>query len=318
MLETYAAFNEQFPVVFMVFAFLFGAITGSFLNVCIYRIPAEKSIVTPGSTCACGRPIAWHDNLPILSWLILRGRARCCGRPFSIRYPAIELLTGILFLICWWQHPPAVAFAGMFFCAILICATFIDFDHMIIPDRFTIGGAVAGVAVSFAVPALHGFDSGVFVLDSLRGGLSAMIGVLIGSAVVLWIALLAEIVLRKEAMGFGDVKFLGAIGAFTGWQGGLFAVFGGAVIGTVGLGLVMLLRPLFSGKEKDSQPAAPPKEPVPGEESGDEDGEEDVLIGGRVPFGPMLAVGGLLYFLFFAEWVDLYFESVAFLFSDPE
>jgi len=298
MLEAYAALNEQFPAVFLIISFVFGAIVGSFLNVCIYRIPEEKSVVTPGSHCSCGKPIAWYDNIPIVSWILLRGRARCCGRPFSIRYPFIELLTGVLFLICWWSFSPLVAFCGMFFCALLICATFIDFDHMIIPDRFTIGGAVAGVVLSILVPALHGFDSGVLLLDNLRAGLASIVGLLIGSAVVLWIALLAEIVLRKEAMGFGDVKFLGAIGAFTGWQGALFAIFGGAVIGTIGLLIVAIFRPLFRVKKPEGA-----------------EGEEDIAIGSMIPFGPMLAIGGLLYFLFLSEWVDDYFANAAVLFQ---
>src|SRR5687768_7788918 len=94
----YAEFSAAFPWFFPTAAFLVGACVGSFLNVVIYRVPAEKSIVTPGSTCGCGTPIAWHDNIPILSWILLRGRARCCGRPFSIRYPFVELLTALLFL----------------------------------------------------------------------------------------------------------------------------------------------------------------------------------------------------------------------------
>src|SRR5690625_1365026 len=299
MLEAYAALNEQFPAIFLIVSFLFGAITGSFLNVCIYRIPEEKSVISPGSRCACGKPVAWYDNIPILSWILLRGRARCCGRPFSVRYPFIELLTGLLFLICWWRFPPLVALCGMLFCAILICATFIDFDHMIIPDRFTIGGAVVGVILSFLVPSLHGFESDIAMLDGIRSGLSSIIGLLIGSAVVLWIALLAEIVLRKEAMGFGDVKFLGAIGAFTGWQGGLFSIFGGAVIGTVGVALLMVFRPLFRTKKPKS-----------------EEGEEDIALARMVPFGPMLALGGLLYFLFLSGLVDDYFANVSLLLSE--
>lgn len=297
MIEAYAALNEQVPAIFLTFSFIFGAIVGSFLNVCIYRIPTERSVVSPGSTCGCGKPIAWYDNLPILSWLILRGKARCCGRSFSVRYPAIELLTGILFFLCWLFFPPLVALCGMFFCALLVCATFIDFDHMIIPDRFTIGGAVVGVVLAFLVPALHGFDSGVALVDSLRSGLAAIVGLLIGSAVVLWIALLAEIVLKKEAMGFGDVKFLGAIGAFTGWEGALFAIFGGAVIGTLGLLVVLLFRPFFRVKKPDGP-----------------EGEEDVALARMVPFGPMLAMGGLLYFLFLSPWVDAYFANAALLF----
>ncbi len=297
MIEAYAAFNEQFPWFFRVFAFLFGAIAGSFLNVCIYRIPEERSVVSPGSACACGAPIAWYNNIPIVSWLLLRGRARCCGGAFSVRYPAIELLTGVLFFLCWWFFPPLVALCGMFFCAILLCATFIDFDHMIIPDRFTIGGAVAGVVLAFLVPGLHGFESEIALLDSMRSGLAAIVGLLIGSAVVLWIALLAEVVLKKEAMGFGDVKFVGAIGAFTGWEGAVFSVFGGAVLGTIGLGILLMVRPLFRVQK--------PKEA---------EGEEDVALGRMIPFGPMLALGGLVYFLFLHPWVDAYFDDAALLF----
>jgi leader peptidase (prepilin peptidase) / N-methyltransferase len=284
--------NAEFPWFFAFFAFAFGAIVGSFLNVCIYRIPAEKSVVTPGSHCACGQPIAWRDNIPIFSWLLLRGRARCCGQPFSFRYPAIEALTGLLFMVCWLRFEPLVALCGMAFAATLVCATFIDLDHMIIPDRFTIGAAVVGVGLSLAVPALHGFEGDLFLADSLRSGVMSVIGLLVGSGTVLWIALLAEVVLRKEAMGFGDVKFLGAIGAFTGWEGALFAIFGGAIIGSLGFAGYLLYKNL-----------RPRRDPA--------DQESEGLIGRATPFGPMLAAGGLLYFLALSGAVDAYFAEAA-------
>src|SRR5690606_4791675 len=109
----------------------------------------------PGSHCACGTPIAWRDNVPILSWFVLRGRARCCGRRYSFRYPFVELLTASLFLACWLHFPPAKALCGMVFVSILVAATFIDLDHLVIPDVFTLGGAAAGVLLSLLVPALH-------------------------------------------------------------------------------------------------------------------------------------------------------------------
>jgi len=303
-----------------VMVFILGACVGSFLNVCIYRIPAEKSVVFPGSTCACGRPIAWYDNIPILSWLILRGRARCCGRPFSIRYPAIELLTAALFLVCWLHHPPARAVVGMVFVAIMICATFIDLDHMIIPDRFAIGGAVVGVLLSALVPSLH--DQAVTpypVINAMRGVIEAVIGMFIGSALVLWIAEIAEVVLRKEAMGFGDVKFLGAIGAFCGWQGGIFAVFGGAVLGTIVFAGVLVYEKLF--RRGSPAPAAPESAIATGETAADDsadDAEPESAIGfGReTPFGPMLAAGALLYFLWLHPVVDGYFADVYLLLTD--
>ena len=272
---------------------------GSFLNVCIYRIPAGQSIVTPGSHCACGKPIAWYDNLPVLSWFILRGRARCCGRPYSFRYAFVELLTAALFLACWLLFPPAKAVCGMVFVSVLVAATFIDLDHMVIPDVFTLGAGLLGVLLSFILPALHGQHGGILVVDSLRSGTAAMQGLLVGSGLVLWIALLAELALKKEAMGFGDVKFVGMIGAFCGWQGAVFSVFGGAVVGTVWFVLALLWQKV-SGK---ASAAAPPSETPEGEPA-------PLGFGMHVPFGPMLAIAGLLYFLVCHRWVAGYFASL--------
>jgi leader peptidase (prepilin peptidase)/N-methyltransferase len=298
-MSDYQQFAAHFPWFFPAAVAVFGAMVGSFLNVCIYRIPAEQSIVTPGSHCACGQPIAWYDNVPVLSWFILRGKARCCGRPYSFRYAFVELLTAALFLACWLHFPPAKAVCGMIFVSILVAATFIDLDHMIIPDVFTIGAGLFGVLLSFVVPALHGQHEGLFIVDSLRSGTAAMQGLLIGSGLVLWIALLAEMALKKEAMGFGDVKFVGMIGAFCGWQGAVFSVFGGAVVGTVWFVLALIWQKV-SGK-----PAAiaPPSETPEGEEA-------PLGFGMHVPFGPMLAIAGLLYFLFFNRAVTAYLSTL--------
>jgi leader peptidase (prepilin peptidase)/N-methyltransferase len=300
MLDELAAINQQFPWFFLGLAFILGAVVGSFLNVCIYRIPEGRSIVRPGSRCACGRAIAWFDNIPIFSWLILRGRSRCCGRSFSIRYPLVELLTALLFLACWWQLPPATALIGMVFASLLICATFIDLDHMIIPDRFTIGAAVIGVILSLAVPGLHLDATSHPVIDAMRSGFQSVVGLLVGSGIILWIALLAEVILRKEAMGFGDVKFLGAIGAFVGWQGAVFAIFGGAVIGTFAIAGSLLLRNLLPRRQTGATYSQ--EEASPG------------VFGRQTPFGPMLAAGALLYFLLLRPYVDAYFANIADLF----
>lgn len=303
----FSALNEvavAFPWFFPSVAFVFGACIGSFLNVCIYRIPAEKSVVRPGSHCACGQAIAWHDNIPIFSWLLLRGRARCCGRSFSVRYPAIELLTALLFLACWCLFPPAKAVCGMVLLSALLCATFIDLDHMVIPDVFTIGLGVAGVIISFLVPTLHGEYNDLFIVASLHSGLDALVGLLIGSGLVLWIALVAETVLKKEAMGFGDVKFVGAIGAFTGWTGAVFAVFGGALVGTIWILLAVVWKKIF-GRHS---PAAPRTETSDGQPA-------EIGLGVHVPFGPMLAIAGALYFLLLHPWVDAYVQQAAALFT---
>jgi len=292
------ALDSAFPWFWPLIVFVFGACIGSFLNVCIHRIPAGESVVTPGSHCACGAPIRWYDNIPILSWFLLRGRARCCGRPFSFRYPFVEALTAALFLACWQLFPPAKAACGMVLCAALIAATFIDLDHMIIPEAFTLGLGVAGLLLSFAVPALHGQRHDLFVVASLRSTVEGLTGLLIGSGLVLWIALLAEAVLKKEAMGFGDVKFVGAIGAFTGWHGAVAAVFGGAVLGTLWFALTLLWQGLF-------------RRPAPAPEAGGPAPARPIGFGVHVPFGPMLAAGALLYFLVVHTWVDAYFAAIA-------
>jgi leader peptidase (prepilin peptidase)/N-methyltransferase len=299
----YAEFSSAFQWFFPLVAFFFGACIGSFLNVVIYRVPKDESVVSPPSHCGCGQPIRWHDNIPMLSWLFLRGKARCCGRPFSVRYPAVELLTALLFVACWVKYPPLVAVCGWIFVSCLIAATFIDLDHFIIPDVFTIGLGVFGVLLSFFVPALHGHTVEPFFLASVRGGVSALQGLLIGSAVVLWIALIAEVLLRKEAMGFGDVKFVGAIGAFCGWQGAVFAVFGGAVVGTVWFTGALLWEKTTGRRAA----AAPPSETPEGEAA-------PLAFGAHVPFGPMLAIAGALYFLVFREAVLAWFADLAPLF----
>jgi leader peptidase (prepilin peptidase) / N-methyltransferase len=299
MIRTLGDVAAMHPLFFPTVVFVLGACIGSFLNVVIYRVPAGRSIVRPGSACACGAPIAWYDNVPILSWLVLRGRARCCGRPFSIRYPFVELLTGVLFLVCWLRMPPAAALCGWVFISSLICATYIDLDHMIIPDAFTIGLAVEGLLLSVIVPLLHGQHSGFYLVDSLRSASASAVGLVAGSGVVLWIALVAEALLKKEAMGFGDVKFVGAIGAFCGWHGAVFSIFGGAAVGTLWIGTALVWQKI-SGKPGSGAPRAetPDGEPA------------DMGLGVHVPFGPMLAIAGALYFLFLRGWVDAWFEQL--------
>lgn len=292
-----------FPWFFPLTVTLFGACIGSFLNVCIYRIPKNESIVQPGSHCGCGQAIAWYDNIPVFSWFLLRGRARCCRQPFSFRYPAIELLTAALFLACWVQFSPAKALVGMVLCAIVICAWFIDLDHLIIPDVFTIGGAATGLILSLAVPALHGHSHPLLAVASLQAGRSAILGLFIGSALVLWIALFAEAILRKEAMGFGDVKYLGALGTFIGWQGAVFSLFGGALLGCVWLAGTYLWKKI-SGRA--------PALGLPATSAAGQPAE--ITLGVHVPFGPMLGVAALIYFFGAHLWVNTYFDNLAFLF----
>ena len=299
-MEAAAQVFETFPWFGWLLAFLFGSIVGSFLNVCIYRIPAGVSIITPGSRCACGKPIAWYDNVPILSWILLRGKARCCGAKFSVRYPFVEFLTGLLFLLAWMSEPIPVALCLWVFFGLLIPAVFIDLDHFIIPDRFSVGGMFVGIVLSGLVPELHGFSNpgGIATFQGLS---TAIIGALIGSSVLYWFGAIAEIVFRKEALGQGDVKLAGCFGAFCGWQGAVFSLFAGALIGTVILLPILIAQRMRTGGEKADT-----------DESGSEDGEDEgpIGFGTAVPFGPMLCAAVVLYVLWFEAPVEAWFNEV--------
>ncbi|MGF1484859.1 MAG: prepilin peptidase [Opitutales bacterium] len=335
MWETVEFIQSEYPWVLLAFFFVFGACWGSFLNVVVYRLPAGKSLSKPPSHCyGCGKPIRWYDNLPILSWCLLRGKARCCGATFSMRYAIIEALTGLLFALCWWQFGPETplkALAAMVFVFFLLAGSFIDLDTMELPDVFTVGGAVLAVLLSFALPSMHGFTGEVWIQEMMRSGMTAMVGVLVGSAVVLWILVLAEAVLKKEAMGFGDVLWVGFIGGFCGWQGGVFAVFGGALLGSIGMLPILLVQRMSGSKAPHASSEALPSpcasldpKAAIGDVSrmmrqrdaaakGEALNEADAgqLVGRAIPFGPWLALAGLLYFLLVGEYVDAWFADVA-------
>lgn len=222
-------------------SFLSGATIGSFLNVCIYRLPEDKSIVKPGSHCrACGSPIAWYDNIPILSALILRFRCRKCGKGYSPRYLLVEFLTAAIFTAVtalFIKRPDALACIPFYwiFCALLITVSFIDLDHYIIPDECSLGGAIAGMAFCAVFPSLMG------ELSHWKGFCWSAFGFLLGGSVLYSIAVLGSIMLREEAMGMGDVKLLAMIGAFTGWKGALFSLVFSSFFGSVfGVSIILL------------------------------------------------------------------------------
>ncbi|MBM4151917.1 MAG: prepilin peptidase [Kiritimatiellaceae bacterium] len=219
---------------------ILGLCFGSFLNVCIYRIPNEKSLSWPPSSCPkCNSRIQWYDNIPVLSWLILRAKCRKCKLPISVGYPLIELLTGLMFLATFllygWSWVTPVYCLTIFG---LLLGTFIDLKYMILPDRVTIGGMVLAPVFSYFIPHLHGY--GLDRLDALK---SSLIGLAVGFVLFWTIRKLGTLAFKKEAMGFGDVKLMGALGALFGWQSILFITFFSALVGTVvSLGLMGLSR----------------------------------------------------------------------------
>lgn len=168
--------DRSYEILFSIFAFVLGAVVGSFLNVCIYRLPRDLSVNKPRrSFCPnCKAPIPWCQNLPLLSWLFLRGRCANCGAKITFRYFGVELITALLFLAVWKAFPWQIAVAYWAFVSLVIAATFIDFEHFIIPDQITIGGTIAGVIASVAIPELMHTDTRLAAL--VRSGLAAALG----------------------------------------------------------------------------------------------------------------------------------------------
>jgi leader peptidase (prepilin peptidase)/N-methyltransferase len=201
--------------------FVVGAMIGSFLNVCIVRLPLEKSIVFPGSHCvACRTPIQWYDNIPLISWLILGGRCRACHEKISFRYWLVEFLTGATFFLFYlYFGPQAVLYPYLVMISGFIVATFVDLEHRIIPDEVSIGGIIAGVFFSLIIPQLHGVRS-----PFLGAGLS-LLGVLVGGGSIYLMGVIGDFVFKKETMGGGDVKLMGMVGAFMGWKLALLTFF---------------------------------------------------------------------------------------------
>lgn len=262
-------------IVFACFAFAMGACIASFMNVCIWRIPRNESVVSPPSHCPnCNAPIRWYQNIPILSWCCLRGKCANCHKPISVRYTIVELLGGILFLMAYFQWGIPFFFRGnvalyglqplrslwavpVFWVVFagLILGSFVDLAEQWIPDRVTIGGMILGVPLSVLVPELQGEQMRLHALYWSLGGLFFGFG-------FLWlVGFVFSKIVKKDALGFGDVKLIGAVGAFFGPGAVLFTIIVSSFVGAV-VGVVLMLR----GKAK---------------------------LGGftAVPYGPFLALG---------------------------
>lgn len=212
---------------------------GSFLNVCIYRLPREESIVFPGSHCpACRNPIRFYDNIPLLSYLWLRGRCRSCGKPISIQYPIVEGTTAFFSLVLFRQFGVSWSYLFFFaFVAALIAITVIDLEHQIIPDVISLPGIASGLFASLVLPHLSVYDS--------------LAGLLLGGGSLFLVATLYQGLFKREGMGGGDVKLLAMIGAFLGWKAVILTIVSSSLIGSI-VGVTLML-----WKGKDSKYAIP-------------------------------------------------------------
>ncbi|MBW2593337.1 MAG: prepilin peptidase [Deltaproteobacteria bacterium] len=216
------------PYLLHFYTFFFGLCIGSFLNVCIYRLPLSKSIVRPRSMCpSCGRSIHALDNIPLFSYLILRGKCRHCHTHIPWRYPLVELITG-LFAVCVFLKfgPQPQTLIYFLFIAGLLVISFIDIDHKIIPDIISLPGIPIGFAAAFILPDVSYTNS--------------LTGILIGGGSLYAIAWIYTLITKREGMGGGDIKLLAMIGAFIGWQGVIFTIFTASAVGTV-VGLTQMI-----------------------------------------------------------------------------
>jgi len=284
----------------LVFAVLLGLLWGSFANVCIYRwpptdeFPKGRSVVRPGSHCsACKQPIAWYDNVPLFSYLWLRGKCRACKAAFSPRYLLVEALTGALFGVAWWF---TLGTGGTFdtlnvrllwfvvdaaFVFVMVVVTFIDLDTMLILNKVVVPAGILFYAVTFALPGYSWQDG--------------LIGAAIGYGVPWLIGEIYFRIKKREGLGLGDGALLAMIGALLGWRGVVVSLFGGSVVGSV-LGIATLLvarRQPQDDPETDSET--------------DSEEPEATLMKTELPFGPFLAIAAVFY-LFAAPWIQLHFK----------
>jgi len=287
---------------FMVMSFVLGTTVGSFANVCISRWPAGLSIVKPRSRCPkCMNEIPWYDNIPLISWILLRAKCRNCDQPISIIYPTVELITGLLFLAAYWRfgYCPATP-VYMAICAAMVIITFQDLADWTIPDQITLPGLPIGILLSL-VGMYYGEATGLRVLSVF----DALLGALLGGGILFALDRVTVLLLKKPGMGFGDVKLLGMLGAFLGWKGALGTLMMASVIGSV-VGIAVLLYYRKSGDKTDT--AAP--EPKTAKDAPTDPDEEITLEGHYLPFGPYLCVGGLLYLFFGPELINWYIAAL--------
>ena len=247
------------------YAFLLGLALGSFMNVCIYRIPLKKSIIHPPSSCPnCGKKIRFYDNIPLVSYLLLLGKCRHCRHPISWRYPTVEAMIGLLSLALFIRYGLSYQYIlFLLFTASLVTISFVDLDHQIIPDVLSLSGVIAGLAIAF--------------IPGNISWLNSLIGIIAGGGSLFLVGFVYEKLTGKQGMGGGDVKLLAMIGAWMGWKALPFVLLISSLMGAV-IGSVFLLA---AGKGYRV----------------------------RIPFGPFLSLGALLY-LFFGPQLTSWYLNV--------
>lgn len=252
---------DRLPVWFLyTFAGVIGAILGSFANVCIARLPAGLSVVSPGSACPkCGHRLGWSENIPVVSFLILKGRCKTCGEKISIRYPLVEIISILLAVSTWWHFQNPAKFI-VYFCLLvvpLIIITFIDLKHMIIPDLISIPGIIVGFASNILLAGKGAYAN---------AAIDSALGIFSGALFLFLVAFIYEKLKKQEGLGGGDIKLIAMLGAFFGWKAAIFILLVSSLLGSA-VGAVFVIA--FKKGLKYA-----------------------------IPFGPFLAAAGLVYMFF--------------------
>ena len=224
--------------------FMIGLVIGSFSNVCIYRLPRNESVIFPASHCpSCNQSIKWYDNIPLLSYLILKGKCRFCQNKISAQYPLVEFLTGYIYLVLFLLYGLQLkTFIYMLFCSALIIITFIDLKEQIIPDVISLPFIALGFLFSFFLKDISPIDS--------------LLGILSGGGSLLLVAAAGSYLFKKEAMGGGDIKLAAMVGAFLGWQLALLSLFLGFFFGAI-CGVIVLIKNKEKSEQSDAVPFGP-------------------------------------------------------------
>jgi leader peptidase (prepilin peptidase)/N-methyltransferase len=284
--------------------FIFGLVFGSFLNVCISRIPGDQSVVAPGSHCpACGAAIRWRDNIPVLSWLTLRGRCRDCRMRIPFRYPAVELLTALLFAMCFgWFGPSWLTFKMCVFCFLLVGLIFMDGETGLLPHEFTYPGIMLGLGLSWLVPTdssgtqfwlrIYGVHLSPVRLSLLDSAIGAFVGA--GFLYLAWA--LYYLVRRRHGMGFGDIALMAMSGAFLGLKLTVFVLFSATVSATI-YSVVILAR-----HARHRSAAVENEDVAPGISM------REMLVAGEIPFGVFLGACSLVA-VFFGQTIWRWYLS---------
>jgi leader peptidase (prepilin peptidase) / N-methyltransferase len=265
-----------------VFAFLFGAVIGSFLNVCVSRWPRDESVVSPPSRCpSCSRPIRWHENVPILGWIRLRGRCAGCSQAISPMYPLVELTVALVWLAAVMHYDVSLtALRVAVLATILLGIALTDAMHYVIPDGFTVFGFIWGVAGAFAGAALNETLPFAGLYDSL-------IGACVGAGALVIVGWLGEVALKKEAMGFGDYTLMAMVGAALGPERSLLTIFLGAFLGAAAF--LLLVYPIAWIRSR---------------------GQRSAIDVPMVPFGVFLAPAAMIALLFGHAMITWYRQDV--------